>query len=77
MGFMSFVPETLVLGFSLDSTSPASAKSVTAVAIMGISLVLPATAWAAGVAIAKTRSTLSPTNLSAMVERLFVSPWPF
>ena len=63
------MPVTFVPGLSLESTSPASAGSVTAVIQIGISSVLPAIACAAGVAIAKTKSFLSFTNFDAIVSQ--------
>ena len=74
---MSEVPVTLPPGASLEATSLASAGAVTAVTRMGMSLVALAMAWAAGVAMARTRSHLSLTNLSAMVWQLACSPWAF
>ena len=44
---------------------------------MGMSLVAPATAWAAGVAMTKMRSLPSPTNLEAMVAQALWSFWAF
>ena len=55
MGFMSDEPVTLVPGLLLSFTSLATAKSVTAVATMGVVLVAFATVCAAGVAMAKIR----------------------
>ena len=66
-GVRSEEPVTLPPGASLLATSFASAGSVTAVTRTGISVVCPATACAAGVAIARIRSFLSFTSLVAMV----------
>ena len=57
-------PVTLVPGLSLSWTRPEAAKSVMAVPTMGISAVAPAAAWAAGVAMAKIRSTPSVHELA-------------
>ena len=67
----------MVPGLSLSLTRPEAAKSVMAVPTMGISVVAPAAAWAAGVAMAKIRSTPSPTNLEAMVWQADWSFWAF
>ena len=69
---MTFPP-----GSSSLSTRPLAAKSVMAVPTMGISVVAAAAAWAAGVAMAKIRSTPSPTNLLAMVWQVGWSFWAF
>ncbi len=52
MGVRSEVPVTFPPGASFEATRPLAAGSVTAERTMGISFVMPATAWAAGVAIA-------------------------
>ena len=54
-------------GASFDSTSPDSAKSVMAVPTMGISVVAFRQAWAAGVPMARMRSTPSFAKVEAMV----------
>ncbi len=71
------MPVTLPPGASLASTRPAAAKSVTAVPTTGISVVEPATAWAAGVPMARIRSSPSLTSLDAMVWQALWSPWAF
>ena len=69
---MTFPP-----GASLLSTSPEAAGSVTAVITTGISEVAPATACAAGVAIARIKSFLSFTSLFAIVCAADCSPPAF
>ena len=76
-GFMSLVPETLPPGASLLATRPEAAGSVTAVTRMGMSRVACAAACAAGVAMARIRSTSSLTNFVAMVAHTVCSPWAF
>ena len=68
---------TLVPGLSLSWTSPDSWKSVMAVATMGMSEVAPATACAAGVAMARMRSLPSFTSLEAIVWQAVWSFWAF
>ena len=76
-GVRSEEPVTLPPGASLVSTSPEPAGSVTPVRTMGISSVSAAQAWAAGVAMAKIRSSPSLTNFWAMVVQVGVSPAAF
>ena len=76
-GVKSEVPETLVPGFSFDSTNWAVFGSVTEETKIGMSLVVLATACAAGVAIAKIKSLWSLTNFCAMVTQLACSPCAF
>ena len=74
-GVRSEVPVTFVSGFALDFTSFADSGSVTAEISTGISFVRFATAWAAGVAMAKIKSSLSFTSLLAIVTQFPWSPW--
>ena len=64
-------------GASLSSTRPLAAKSVMAVPTMGMSLVAPATACAAGVAMARIRSQPLLTSVLAMVWQADWSFWAF
>ena len=73
-GFMSDVPVTLQPGASLSSTGPDAAKSVMAVHTTGMSAVAPATACAAGVAMARIKSQPSLTSVLAMV---WQADWSF
>lgn len=76
-GVRSEVPVTLLPGFLLLFTRPDAAKSVMAVPTMGMSDVAPATACAAGVAMARIRSSPSFTSFVAMVWQADWSFWAF
>ena len=74
---MSEEPVTFVPGSSFVFTRRATAKSVTAVATIGVLLVALATDCAAGVAIAKMSGYFCVTKRWAMLCRLDWSAWAF